>query len=288
MIDLHTHTTASDGTFEPSVLVKYAESLGLTAIAITDHDTLDGIKPALRVESSVEVVPGTEISIEFVGPRIKGIEGHLHLLVYYPPLEGPFFDKIRELQEWRQNRNLLMVSKLNNLGFPITMKEIRDASGGGQIGSPHFASVLVKKGLVKNKQDAFDTLLGKGKPAHVGKKKMTMEEALPLVRAGGGIPVLAHPCTLHLSNWRLKRKLKGWAAMGLLGVETIYPDHSPKYREYLTKIASRLGLAATGGSDFHGSVKPDIELGSGRDGNVSVPLDFLTYLKFVHEVFGEA
>jgi 3',5'-nucleoside bisphosphate phosphatase len=285
MIDLHAHTKASDGDLEPEALVRLAVTKGLTAIAITDHDTFEGIPEALQAgrRFGIKVIPGIELSIEFDGPKIAGKAERAHLLVYYPPLEGRLFEKVETLKRWRRERNVKIIAKLNKLGVDITLEEVvATSSGAGQLGKPHFARVLLNKGVVKDWDEAFSRFLGAGAPADIEKKKLSMRESLKLARSVGAIPVVAHPHSINLPQIELRERIQSWSEMGLLGIETIYPKHDPAFRKELVKIAGDLSLIQTGGSDFHGSPKPDVELGSGIGGNINVPDSFLAELNRVH------
>ncbi|NOZ87292.1 MAG: PHP domain-containing protein [Deltaproteobacteria bacterium] len=301
MIDLHIHTTASDGTLSPGQVVTEAAKAGLGAIAITDHDTLDGVEEACRAVRSngVPVLPGLEISVEFRGPNLEpGKPGWMHLLVYWPGLlvypgdgEKSVDAKIRalneketartmnELKQWRLGRNQKIIDKLNNLGIKISLDEVVAKSGGGQVGRPHFASVLVNKGYVRNRQEAFDNYLAKGGAAYVDKKRLSLEQALDLALSEHAVPVLAHPVSLGLGDDDLRAGLASWKRAGLKGLEAMYPEHTMDYTMRLLGMARALELVATGGSDFHGQNKPAIMLGSGRNHNLAVPENVLKDLE---------
>jgi 3',5'-nucleoside bisphosphate phosphatase len=272
LIDLHTHTTASDGTLTPSQLVRHAAALGLTAIAVTDHDTMEGTEEALKEgeKTGVRVVPGVEISLDFKGPKVNGRSGWMHLLVYFLGKDTPLAAELASLQQWRTERNQRMIRKLNELGLEVTLAEVAAVSGGGQIGRPHFARVLVDKGHVPDVQAAFDRYLGKGAPAYEDKRRLAPDDAISRARDDGAVPVLAHPCFLGLPDIELRKKLAHWKSMGLAGIEITYPDQDADYRKRLSDLACDLDLVATGGTDFHGANKQEIELGSGIDGNVTV------------------
>ena len=291
MIDLHAHTTASDGTDTPAELVQRAHNAGLSAVAVTDHDTLDGVPEALAEGErlGITVVPGTEISLDYKGPKLEsGRSGWMHLLVYWLDglrssrnqepgtrnqeriIDGPLAGELRELQRWRAERNDRIVSKLNQLGLALTLDEVIAVSGGGQVGRPHFARVLLDKGYVKHRQQAFDQYLAKGAPAYEDKRRLAPEDAISRARAEGAVPVLAHPFSLGLNDDELRAQLATWKRAGLCGIETIYPEHSPELTARLNGVARTLELAATGGSDFHGGNKTGVELGTGKGRNVRV------------------
>jgi len=268
LIDLHTHSTASDGTFEPSELVILAKNTGLKALALTDHDTTEGLKSAYKtaLEVGLPFVCGVEISVKFSGP------GHFHLLGYFLKPEVPELkDTLERLQKARDERNKKMVEKLQALGISISMEELREVAK-GEIGRPHIANLLVKKGVVKSFEEAFEKYLKKGAPAYVPKALLSPQEAIELVLKAKGIPVLAHPVTLKLNYLELKNYLKELKDFGLMGIEAYYTEHSPEFTKVLLEYAKEFGFLVTGGSDSHGANKPDIKLGKGL-GNLRVPFE---------------
>ena len=275
-IDLHTHSTASDGSFSPTELVKLAKEMGLRALALTDHDTIEGLEEFIKTgkELDLETVPGTELSAYFE-------KGTLHILGYFIDFHSQKLkDRLKKLQEARAERNPKIVKKLQALGIPITYEEVVAISGGGQIGRPHFAKLLLQKGIVKTFDEAFERFLKKGAPAYVEKDKIFPRECLEIILEAGGIPVLAHPFTLHLENDALEafvKQLKDW---GLRGIEAYYTEHTPAQTAFYLKLAEKYGLCVTGGSDFHGKNKPEIKLGLGY-GNLRVPYRLLERLKEV-------
>ena len=275
-IDLHTHSTASDGSFSPTELVKLAKEMGLRALALTDHDTIEGLAEFIKTgkELDLETVPGTELSAYFE-------KGTLHILGYFIDFHSPKLkDRLKKLQEARAERNPKIVKKLQALGIPITYEEVVAISGGGQVGRPHFAKLLLQKGIVKTFDEAFERFLKRGAPAYVEKDKIFPRECLEIILEAGGIPVLAHPFTLHLENDALEafvKQLKDW---GLRGIEAYYTEHTPAQTAFYLKLAEKYGLCVTGGSDFHGKNKPEIKLGLGY-GNLRVPYRLLERLKEV-------
>ncbi|MFH1137617.1 MAG: PHP domain-containing protein [Pseudomonadota bacterium] len=274
LIDLHTHTTASDGSFSPGRVVELALAAGLKAVGVTDHDSTDGLDEALAKgrDIGLEVVPGVEISAEFQS-------GTMHVLGYYMDYREPEFkNRLTALQDGRRNRNPNIVCKLNGLGLELTMDEVRAESGGGQVGRPHFARVLIRKGYVATTEEAFDLYLGKGRPAYVDKFRFFPREAVQMILQAGGLPVLAHPSTLKLSREGLEALVAELKAAGLVGLEAYYSTHSPEMIEDYLALCGRFDLVPTGGSDFHGESKKDISLGTGR-GDLAVPLDILQRLK---------
>lgn len=266
MIDLHSHTTASDGSCTPTELVSLAVRSGLTALGIADHDTVGGLEEATAaaVAAGLELVPGIEMSVDYP-------HGEFHLLGYYVEYADPaFVARLRYLQENRFNRNQVMVRKMQDAGLEITLAEIEAESGGGQLGRPHMARALLKKGYVHSVQEAFDRYLADGKPLHVPKVKLSPEEAIELVHGAGGVAVLAHPKYMHFPNpEELDQEVLRLRKAGLDGLECYYSQHTAAETERYLRIASRCGLLVTAGSDFHGVSKPDVPLGvvyNGRGG----------------------
>jgi 3',5'-nucleoside bisphosphate phosphatase len=280
-VDLHAHTTASDGTMTPQELVQQARKQGLAAVAITDHDTIDGvaIAEAEAERVGIEVVPGVEISLEYKGPKVGSRSGWMHLLVFYLPPDGPLAAELKELQRWRAERNIRIIAKLNELNLTITLEEVAAASGGGQIGRPHFAKVMLDKGYVTTRQEAFDKYLAKGAPAYEDKRRLEPDDAIARARAEGAVPILAHPYSLGLKMDDLIVKVKHWKDMGLCGFEVDYPEHDEAFRDRLRDLSASLKMVASGGSDFHGGNKPFISLGQGVDGNVKVSYHVLEEIK---------
>ena len=269
MIDLHTHSTVSDGSDEPGEIPVLAANAGCTAVALTDHDRLDGIEVARAAADAVgvELVPGCEISCEVAS-------GTMHLLVYFvEPGEGPLQDELVRLQEVRDRRNELMCERLG-----LSYEALQAEAGGIGAGRPHAAALLVRDGRATSIQDAFDRWLGKGKPGYVEKSRLAPADAMRLAIASGGVPVLAHPFSLELSPAELRSRLEELRSMGLAGVECVYGRYSPEDRAGLQELASSLGLIATGGSDHHGTYKPDLSVGIGR-GDLDVPDSALDELR---------
>lgn len=275
MIDLHTHTTASDGSYSPSEVVETAIKIGLEAVAVTDHDTIEGLPEALKIgeKHGFEVVPGVEISAEFK-------PGTMHILGYLVDYKDPeFLGKMNVLQEARRQRNPKIIKKLNELGIPITMEQVEKEAGGGQVGRPHFASVMVANGWVDNHNQAFNQFLAKGAPAYEGKYRMDPHDAIQMILQAGGVPVLAHPFSLNMeSEDQLADLLKDLTEAGLAGLEVYYPEHTREMSESYLRLVRTLGLCPTGGTDFHGASKPQIKLGKGF-GNLAVEYGILEGLK---------
>ena len=271
-IDLHIHSTASDGTLSPVEILRLAEKLNLWAIAITDHDTLKGSMDLLEaaVSSAVRVLTGIEIST--TPPASYAIAGSFHILGYGIRLNDPMLNQTLEtLQLARENRNPLIISRLNAMGLDITLDEVIRASGEAQIGRPHIAQLMVKKGFVRTFDEAFDTYLGFNRPAYVDKYRLDCQKAIQMIIKADGTPVLAHPFLLQIpDNAILESLVATLKEMGLQGIEVYYPEHSLEHVAFYTRLALSLDLAITGGTDFHGAIKPDIQLGSGK-GDFFVP-----------------
>jgi predicted metal-dependent phosphoesterase TrpH len=273
VIDLHVHSNVSDGSDTPEQLVDLAVKASLTAFALTDHDRQDGVPAARRraLEAEIELVPGVEISCNH--------SGTMHLLVYFlEPGEGPLQDELVRLQVARDNRNEIMIARLAELGLPVTMDELLAESGGTGAGRPHVAAILVRKGYATSVQDAFDRYLAKGAPAYMEKERLDPLPAISLAHQSGALPVLAHPLSLKLSPAETDSTVVELAEAGLIGLEAIYGRYSPEERAGLAVMAARSGLAITGGSDHHGTYKPDLTVGTGR-GDLHVPDGALAALR---------
>jgi len=273
-IDLHTHSAASDGALSPAELVAYAQQRRLKAMALTDHDTIDGLDEALAAgtELGLEIIPGLEISVKIENTS-------MHLLGYLIDHHHPgLIKELLILQESRAERNPQIVRKLNDLGMDVSLEELERASGGGQIGRLHIASVLKSKGHVENVQEAFDLYLKQGRPAHVDKFRFDPETAFAMIRSAGGVSVVAHPFTLTKDRNELEAWIRRFKSMGLSGIEAYYSDHTTDQTQFCRQLALKYDLVVTGGSDFHGANKPGIEIGVGR-GNLRVHYSLLEKLK---------
>jgi predicted metal-dependent phosphoesterase TrpH len=276
MIDLHSHTDRSDGTSTPAELVNEAVRTGLTALAITDHDTFTGYDAAVphAQTAGLNLICGIELSTRYQG-------GSVHLLGYFP-LTPPS----KELRAWlgfilegRRDRNNRLIAKLQSLGVNITLAEV-EAVGRTLTARPHFARVLVDKGYAKDIQAAFDLYLDESARGFVQRQEVAMDEALERILASGGVPSLAHPVRVAKNNWeKLAEYVEDLAGMGLRAIEVYHSDHSPEGTSYYGSLAQRFGLGATGGSDFHGANKPLISLGTGKRNNLHVPDALLEDLK---------
>jgi 3',5'-nucleoside bisphosphate phosphatase len=266
MIDLHTHSTISDGSDPPARIPELAAAAGCSAVALTDHDRLDGLAEArARAQAlGVELVPGCEVSCEWA-------PGTLHVLVYFvEPGEGPLQEELARLQVDRAERNRQMIDKLSAAGLPVTLEELDAEAGGEGAGRPHMASILMRKGVVGSVQEAFDRYLARGKPGYVSKARLAPRTVAELARGSGGVAVLAHPLSLQLGEPELASAVAELADAGFSGLEARYGRYSPEERAGLADVAGRHGLVVTGGSDYHGTFKPDLAVGTGR-GDLSVP-----------------
>ena len=266
VVDLHTHSTASDGSETPSTLVEMATRRGLNALALTDHDTVEGIDEARAAAETagIELIPGTELSLDF--------EAGMHLVVLWlEPGAGPLQDRLGMLQAGRNERNAVIVELLVDLGMPVTVEEVSEEAGWGSVGRPHIAAVMMRKGYVSSLAEAFDLWLGAGRPAYAARLRLPPEEAIDLARRSGGVPVLAHPHTLGINRAReMAELLTRLRSAGLIGLEAFCAGYHRHEREGYADLARRFGLVPSGGSDYHGRYKPGLELGVGY-GDLAVP-----------------
>jgi predicted metal-dependent phosphoesterase TrpH len=273
MVDLHTHSSVSDGSDTPEEVVELAAKAGLAALALTDHDRQDGIAPARRRagELGLELVPGVEISCNH--------SGTMHLLVYFlEPGAGRLQEELLRLQRAREARNAALAGRLAELGMPVTLAELEEEAGPTGAGRPHFAALLVRKGYASSVEDAFERILGKGAPGYVEKERLDPLPAISLAKQSGALPVLAHPLSLGLGPAELESAVRELAEAGLVGLEAIYGRYTQEQRASLAVMAARSRLAITGGSDYHGHYKPDLKLGTGR-GDLHVPDGALAALR---------
>jgi predicted metal-dependent phosphoesterase TrpH len=273
VIDLHTHSTASDGSDSPTRVVELAVEAGCGAVALTDHDRLDGVAEARAAAggTGTEVVAGCELSCDHPGT--------MHLLVYFlEPGLGPLQDELVARQQSRDRRNQQMVARLSELGLPVSWEEIEREAGGRGVGRPHVAAVMMRKGIVSSVQEAFDVWLAKGRPAYLPKDNLAPAEAVRLARASGAVAVLAHPLSLGLDPGGLEATAGELRDIGLGGLEAVYGRYYPAERAGLIQLADRLGLVVTGGSDYHGRYKPDLAVGTGR-GDLDVPDEALERIR---------
>lgn len=274
-VDLHAHSTASDGTERPSEVVRLAARAGLAAVALTDHDTLEGVEEA-RLEAEkrgIELIPGTELSCDWD-------RGGMHVVVLFlEPGSGPLQDRLAELRDARHTRNRSIARRLRGLGLRIDYQEVLDEAGGGSVGRPHLAAVMMRRGYVPDIATAFREYLGAGRPAYTPRRLLAPEEAIGLALRSGAVPVLAHPHTLGLDNSAEYAETFRWLARsGLVGIECFYSEYDPATRRQLERSVRSFGLLPSGGSDFHGDYKPGLRLGVGR-GDLEVPDRVLEVLR---------
>lgn len=273
-IDLHVHSTASDGTLSPSEVVREAHARGLCAIALTDHDTMDGVAEALQagMRLGVEVIPGVELNTESTA-------GEVHVLGYFPPPEGwspeadpaghgagvvgavidrEFYDLLASRRDSRAERARKMVQRLRELGMPLSYEDVLRQAGDAPVGRPHIARALLEAGYVESVKEAFDRWLHRGGPAYVPREKLSPAEAVQAIIDAGGVPVLAHPGRID-GQWVIQELIDA----GLEGLECHYPEHTPEQTERYLGLAREHGLVVTGGTDYHGPRSPhDADLGS--------------------------
>ena len=265
-VDLHIHTIYSDGTDSPGEVVARAKAMGLGAVAITDHDTLEGIEPALAAgrRHNLEIVPGVELGADYHGQEV-------HILGYLIDVQNrDFLARLSSIRSERELRMENMVKKLREFGIPVDLNRVRSISGDGSMGRPHLAAALLETGLVKTISEAFDRYIGYGQPAYVPRSKLTPVEAIRMIRACGGVAVLAHP-GLH----SVQAPLEDLIIAGLAGLETHHPGHNRELTNYYERLAKEKGLIATGGSDYHGPGR----LAENRLGLATVPYKVIEAIK---------
>ena len=272
LIDLHTHTNESDGSCSPRELIEAAEYAGVDALGITDHDTFAGYDQAREAARSagLTLVCGIELSTK--------LHGHsAHLLGYFPRGNGlaGFRQWIRGMQASRRERNVRLAARLRELGFDIRVEDA-EARGRGMTGRPHFAQIMVEKGYVANFRQAFDEYLDESKKGYVYRREPSFAEGVARIREAGGVASLAHPARV---NGDVPALLPELCAAGLNAIEAYHSDHSPGETELYLGLARRYGLKVTGGSDFHGDLKPEVRLGSGCHGNLDIPREVLEQLR---------
>jgi predicted metal-dependent phosphoesterase TrpH len=270
VIDLHSHTTESDGTLPPAELIAAARRAGVTTLAITDHDTFAGYDQAVAHarKAGITLLCGIELSTKLHGRPA-------HLLGYFPGGPSPAFREwIAGLQASRRDRNIRLAARLRELGLDITLEEVQ-ARGRAMTGRPHFAQVLVEKGYVASLQQAFDEYLDESARGYVDRREPALAEAAARIGEGGGVASLAHPIRIAGD---LEAMLLELRRAGLHALEAYHSDHSPEHTARYLELAARHQFRVTGGSDFHGATKPGIELGIGRGGNLRIPSDLVARL----------
>jgi len=258
MIDLHAHTTASDGSLTPTELVALARESGLSALGVTDHDTVGGLAEATDAArgAGLELVPGVELSVDY--PR-----GQFHLLGYFVDFtRGALLERLQYLQDYRFRRNEKKVERMEQHGLPITMEDIAREAGSKVIGRPHMALAMVRKGIVGSTQEAFDRYLADGRPCHLPKVKLIPADAIALLHSAGAVTILAHPKYLQISDpAEVRTELASFKEQGLDGIEVYYSQHTEAETALYGEIAGELDFVISGGSDFHGRSKPTVKLG---------------------------
>jgi predicted metal-dependent phosphoesterase TrpH len=269
-VDLHIHSTYSDGSAHPAEIVREAVRLGLRAVAVTDHDTIDGIEGALAAvrgaRPPILFIPGVEISADH--------SCALHILGYFGAEKYRSIDALlAEMKNDRHIRNLGVLEKLNNLGIRIAEGEVAEIAGKKIFGRPHIAAAMIRRGIVPTQASAFNEYLSGGRKAYVKKRSRSPEECVSAIADAGGLPVIAHPAQTGLRLGELASLAKSLVRSGLFGIEAYYPEHTSAATGNFKALADSLGLLTVGGSDFHGDYRPRIRLGTGKDGNLRVPDD---------------
>lgn len=272
MIDLHIHSTSSDGSEPPERLVELGRQAGLTAMALTDHDNMDGAEEFLDACRAHKMtgIAGVEISAALdEGP------GTLHILGYgvnpHHPLVEENLARVLESRAWRNEQ---ILEKLNELGLELEWAEVQDCAGEDVVGRAHFAQAMIDRDYVYSMEEAFEKYLAKGRPAYVDRYRLYPEEGIRMIREAGGVAVVAHPFSWEEDEAKLEAGLRGLKEMGITGLETMYSEYTLEQTVTLLRLAKKLELLPTGGSDYHGAVKPDIALGRGF-GSLNVPDNYL-------------
>ncbi|MBO5870402.1 MAG: PHP domain-containing protein [Clostridia bacterium] len=272
-IDLHTHSTCSDGSMTPYELVKHAHERGLKAIALSDHDTIAGIDEAMEAgrEYGVEVVPAIEFSVQS--------DTETHILGFYIDHKGQLIqDALENINSVRWQRTVNTCNKLRELGFDVTLEEAQAIAPSGIIGRAHFARILAEKGYTQSVKEGFDKYLANGRPAYDGTQYLTAEAAVKLINDLGGVAFVAHPHLIRLDDATLRAFLLKLKEVGLCGIEGYYNEYTPEMQDYFQNLARELGLEISGGTDFHAKMKPHIEIGIGQ-GDMKIPYSVLQRIK---------
>jgi len=272
MIDLHLHSTNSDGSETPQELVEEGQRVGLTAMALTDHDNMEGTEDFLAACRSLGMtgIAGVEISA-----AVDEGHGSLHILGYGLNPEHPLVvENLGRVLDGRAWRNEQILEKLNGLGLELEWSEVQACAGEDIVGRPHFAQALIDRDYVSSVSEAFERYLAKGQPAYAERYRLYPEEGIRMIREAGGIAVIAHPFSWELDEKKLEAGLRALKEMGLRGIEAVYPEYGGEQTVALLRLARKLDLLTTGGTDYHGLVKPEIQLGKGF-GSLCVPDDYL-------------
>lgn len=265
-VDLHLHSNFSDGEDTPERLIELASEANLSHAALMDHDTLDGIDRAREAaeRSGIGFIPGTELSVDHDETKI-------HMLVYFlEPSEGPLQSRLSGLRKGRNARNIQIVENLNRLGYEITIGDVERHAKGPSVGRPHVADALIERGYIESRDEAFAELLHDGGAAYVERDRLTATDAISLARQSDAVPVIAHPVTMGLARDGYAEVFRELTDVGLGGIEAYHPMHDPDLRTHIAGLAAQLGIAATGGSDYHGDSKRAYHVGVGR-GDLRVP-----------------
>ncbi|MFH0909235.1 MAG: PHP domain-containing protein [bacterium] len=256
------HSTFSDGTFSPEELIAEGQRIGLKAMALTDHDTTNGVPRFLAAAraAGIRALTGVEVSAD--PPH-----GTMHVLGYCIEPEDPvLIEHLKWIRDGRDARNHEILHKLKTLGCHITMEQVESYAGEDVVARPHFAQALIAAGYAKDKKDAFEKYLARGKSAYAERRRLSPSATLELIRCAKGVPVLAHPFTLDLDPGALREQIRELANQGLLGLEVFYSEHTPDRVRDFGKLAQEFNLVATGGTDFHGANSPQVKMGSGFGG----------------------
>lgn len=271
-IDLHVHSTASDGSFSPEEVVDLARKAGLRYFALTDHDTVDGVEQALSYAEAyddIDVIPGTELSCYYNSREI-------HIVgLFVDHRDEAFLSELKKMEQARLDRNIRMVQNFVNAGIPLTIEELQHGNPKSVITRAHFARILVEKGVCRDKTEAFDKYLGIGCPFYLPKPQVTPEHVLQMIKDAGGTAILAHPYSYKFTRPEVESMLDTLIPHGLSGIECYYSTYDDGQTQELRSIALNKNLLVSGGSDFHGVIKPDISIGTGR-GNLRIPEKLLT------------
>lgn len=265
-VDLHTHSNKSDGSLSPTALIDEAKSIGLSAIALTDHDTIDGLEEAINHgnEIGVKVIPGVELSTEYMGRDVH-IVG---LFIDYK--NQSFLDHLKKFVDSRDERNRKMCQKLTDAGMPVIYEELIEMFGESVLTRAHYARYMLSKGYIKSLPEAFERYIGDHSPYYVPREKVTPKQGVKLILNAGGIPVLAHPILYKLGKEALNKLVSELKEYGLVGIEAIYSTYTNADERTIRDLAKKYNLLISGGSDYHGAAKPGLNLGTGY-GKLAVP-----------------
>ncbi|MDD7402682.1 MAG: PHP domain-containing protein [Butyribacter sp.] len=279
-IDLHVHSAFSDGTFSPEEIIDLAIKKGLSAFALTDHDTVSGIDAALQyaqqINAPLQVIPGIEISAEHHKKEI-------HIVgLYINHHDTHFIREIEVFAERRLHRNEEMAARFQKAGIPMTIEDLQEGNPDTIITRAHFARYLISHHVVKDAKEAFSDYLGEDSPFYVPRARIAATEAICLILQNGGIPVLAHPIHYHMTESDLRKMIAEFKENGLVGIEVKYSNHTTQDEVFVRRLSQEFQLLPSGGSDFHGGNKPDIDLGTGR-GNLTIPYEYLEQFRSWHD-----